>query len=207
MIVMDIHPGFFLLAICFIGNAIEAARPGFRIKENGEPQDVAFDSGVTWYLQKQSFDQGGNPNNDFYNIAHIYAFEKIRNRIEYAKDFFTQNNRLTEEGKAALKKFTYWLMISDDLAVYNPAYLEDGAKRGWNPAGLDQIHRIERSQIHPSQGVEPYMNQNLKDINTRWRNDAIALIDAGEFTVEKMDDLLWYLNTGKYNKVDFLRKK
>ena len=59
-----------------------------------------------------------------YNEAHVYALEKMKNRLIFARDNFKEGNKLSAAGKEKLKGFIRWLMNYDLNAYVQRSFLE-----------------------------------------------------------------------------------
>ena len=58
-----------------------------------------------------------------YNVAHVYAYEKMKNRLIFARDNFKEGNKLSAAGKEKLKGFIQWLMNYDLNAYVQRTFL------------------------------------------------------------------------------------
>lgn len=120
-----------------------------------------------------------------YDVAHVYALQKMKNRLQFAKDNFMEGNKLSTDGKEKLTKFTRWLMNYDLNAYVQLTFLGQTEE-------IKHLDYLARSCNLPANKPADIC---LKDINKRLRDEAVLLIESDS----DFDDIKDQLLTKFYN--------
>ena len=106
-----------------------------------------FDPNVIYGFNQATFHQYDYNPNGQYSLAYIYSTEKIEDRILWAQDNWTIDDKLTEEGKVNLANFIRWLMKYDPDAYVQRTFLGQFPRPNGTEWPQDEIQHYPSKEI------------------------------------------------------------